>query len=117
MTNGFLSLAVSPDQHFLMVANAGSDTLSALDARTDRVVEIVWARENPADPFGAQPNALACDHSGHRLFVCNGSQNAVAVFDFKPGATRRRRELEARSSSPPLACLPLEWCAASGGHW
>jgi hypothetical protein len=30
---------------------------------------------------------------------------------------RRRRELEARSSSPPLARLLLESLAASGGIW
>ena len=30
---------------------------------------------------------------------------------------RRRRELEARSSSPPLACLLLECRTASGGKW
>ncbi len=30
---------------------------------------------------------------------------------------RRRRELEARSSSPPLACLLLKCWTASGGKW
>jgi len=40
--------------------------------------------------FGAQPNALAFDKSGSRLFVCNGTQNAVAVFDFKPGQSSLR---------------------------
>src|SRR5208283_1396700 len=43
---------------------------------------------NPADLFGAQPNALAFDKSGKELFVCNGTQNAVAVFQFKPGASK-----------------------------
>ena len=39
-------------------------------------------------PFGAQPNALAFDKSGKKLFVCNGTQNAVAVFQFKPGQSK-----------------------------
>ena len=72
-------MALSPNGRWLVVANAGSDTLSVIDTRNDRVVETICARQNPADLFGAQPNALAFDKSGKRLFVCNGTQNAVAV--------------------------------------
>ena len=78
------ALAVSPDRRHVVVANAGSDTLSVIDTRSDRIVETVWTRQSPADLFGAGPNALAFDDSGRTLFVCNGSQNAVAVIDFKP---------------------------------
>ncbi len=91
------ALALSPNQRWLVVANAGSDTLSVIDTRTDRVVESLWMRQNPADLFGAQPNALAFDPSGHTLFVCNGSQNAVAVVDFKPG------------QSKPRGLIPVGW--------
>lgn len=79
------ALALSPSGRHLVVCNAGSDTLSVIDTRTDEIVETIWARQNPSDLFGAQPNALAFDAFGKKLFVCNGTQNAVAVFDFKPG--------------------------------
>ncbi len=79
------ALATSPNGRWVVVANAGSDTLTVIDARKDQIVETICARQNPADLFGAQPNALAFDKSGDRLFACNGTQNAVAVFDFKPG--------------------------------
>ena len=82
------ALALSPNGKFLVVANAGSDTLSVIDTRTDKIVETICARQNPADLFGAQPNALAFDRSGRKLFVCNGTQNAVAVFQFKPGESK-----------------------------
>jgi YVTN family beta-propeller protein len=82
------ALALSPNKKFLVVANAGSDTLSVIDTRTDKIVETICARQNPADLFGAQPDALAFDKSGKRLFVCNGTQNAVAAFQFKPGASK-----------------------------
>jgi YVTN family beta-propeller protein len=84
------ALALSPGGHWLVVANAGSDTLSVIDTRTDKIIETIWMRQNPADLFGAQPNALAFDPSGKKLFVCNGSQNAVAVVDFKPGKSKPR---------------------------
>jgi YVTN family beta-propeller protein len=82
------AMALSPNRKFLVVANAGSDTVSVIDTRTDKIVETICARRNPADLFGAQPNALAFDKSGRRLFVCNGTQNAVAVFQFKPGKSK-----------------------------
>lgn len=81
-------LAVSPNGRYVVVANAGSDTLSVIDTRTDNVVEEICARQNPGDLFGAQPNAVTFDKSGHTLFVCNGTQNAVAVFKFDPGKSK-----------------------------
>jgi YVTN family beta-propeller protein len=84
------AIAASPNGRWVVVANAGSDTLSVIDTRTDQIVETVCARQNPADLFGAQPNALAFDKSGGKLYVCNGTQNAVAVFDFKPGQSSLR---------------------------
>ena len=82
------ALALSPSRRWLVVANTGDDTLSVIDTRTDNVVETICARQNPGDPFGAQPNAVAFDKSGKKLFVCNGTQNAVAVFRFKPGESK-----------------------------
>jgi len=82
------ALALSPNGRYLAVANAGSDTISVIDGRTDKVVETIWARQNPADLFGAQPDALAFDKSGKTLFVCNATQNAVAVVDFAPGKSQ-----------------------------
>jgi YVTN family beta-propeller protein len=98
------AMAASPDGRWVVVANAGSDTLSVIDTRKDLVVETIWARQNPGDLFGAQPNALAFDQSGKRLFVCNGSQNAVAVFRFAPG------------KSELLGLVPVGWFPAAIAH-
>jgi hypothetical protein len=72
----------------VVLANAGSDTLSVINTRTDEIVETICARQNPGDLFGAQPNAVAFDKAGGTLFVCNGTQNAVAVIHFEPGKSR-----------------------------
>ena len=84
------ALAASPHGRHVVVANAGSDTLSVIDTRTDQIVESIWTRQSPEDLFGAQPNALVFDPSGKTLFVCNGTQNAVAVVDFRPGESKLR---------------------------
>ncbi|HXP63699.1 MAG TPA: alkaline phosphatase family protein [Dongiaceae bacterium] len=84
------AMALSPNGRYLVVANAGSDTLSVIDTRSERVVETIWARQNPADLFGASPNALVFAASGKTLLVCNGTQNAVAVIAFSPGKSKLR---------------------------
>jgi YVTN family beta-propeller protein len=82
------ALVLTPDRRYVVVANAGSDTLSVIDTRTGKIIETICTRHDPADLFGAQPNALTFDKTGGRLFVCNGTQNAVAVIDFKPGKSK-----------------------------
>ena len=84
------ALAATPNGRYLVVANAASDTLSVIDTRTDTIIETICARQSPGDLFGAQPNALAFDKSGKTLFVCNGTQNAVAVVQFDPGQSKLR---------------------------
>ena len=82
------ALALAPNHRWLVAASAGSDFLSVLDTRSDEVVETVTARQNPGDPFGAQPDALSFDASGKILYCANGTQNAVAVFQFRPRETK-----------------------------
>jgi YVTN family beta-propeller protein len=98
------ALAVSPNGRYLVVANAGSDTLTVIDTRKDKIVETICARQDPSDLFGAQPNALAFDKRGKTLFVCNGTQNAVAVFQFKPGESKL------------LGLIPVGWFPSAIVH-
>jgi len=91
------ALALSPNGRWLVAASTGSDMLSVIDTRSDEVVESVTARQNPADLFGAQPDALAFDATGKTLYCANATQNAVAVFHFEPRQTRL------------LGCIPTGW--------
>jgi YVTN family beta-propeller protein len=90
-------IARSPDGRHVVVANAGSDTLSVIDTRTDKVIETIWAKSSPADLFGASPNALLFNPSGDTLYVANGTQNAIAVFHFNP------------DKSELLGLIPVGW--------
>ena len=94
------ALALSPDQEFVVCANAGSDNLSLIDVAKESVVETVWAKSSPADLFGASPNAMAFDPSGKRLYVANGTQNAVAVMDFDP---------EDKGETKLVGLIPVGW--------
>lgn len=93
-------LAVTPDRKTVVCANAASDQLSLIDIAGRQVLETVWAKHSPADLFGATPNALVFDSSGDRLYVCNGTQNAIAVFDF---------DAEDRGETKMIGMIPVGW--------
>ncbi len=94
------ALAVSPDQRFVVCANAGSDTLSVLDACSGQLVETIWARRRPTDLLSASPNALCFAPDGQRLFVANGTMNAIGVVAFDP---------EDRGESHLIGQIPVGW--------
>jgi len=79
------AMALSPNKRYTVVANAGSDTLSVIDTNTDKVVETILVKPNVSELLGASPNALTFNPKGDRLYVANGTQNAIAVINFDPG--------------------------------
>ena len=82
------AMVLSPNGSYICVANGGSDTVTVIDTKRDRVREEIPLRWQAGDPFGASPNALAFSADGNQLYVCNGTQNAVAVVNFRPGRSR-----------------------------
>jgi len=84
-------LELSADQRMLYVANANSDTVSAVDIAGQFVAETISVRPDPDLLFGSAPNALALSKDGRTLFVANGGNNAVAVVALaeSPGGKSR----------------------------
>lgn len=94
------ALAASPDGRSVLCCNAGSDNLTVIDVTSEQVVETLWVKHRPSDLFGASPNAICVDPSGNRIYVANGSQNAIAVLHFEP---------EKRGHSKLLGFIPVGW--------
>lgn len=94
------ALAVSPDKEFVVCANAASDYLSVIDVEEEKVIDTIWMKSKPSDIFGASPNAIAFHPSGDRLFVANGTQNAIAVVHFEP---------EDKGDSHLTGLIPAGW--------
>jgi YVTN family beta-propeller protein len=93
------ALALSPDGRYLVCANAASDNVSVIDTTTDSVIETIWAKQSPADLFGASPNAVQFSADGKTLYIANGTQNAVGVVEFAP---RQRK-------SRLIGLIPVGW--------
>jgi DNA-binding beta-propeller fold protein YncE len=94
------ALAVSPDRKYVVCANAASDHISVIDVDSEKIIETIWAKRKPSDLFGASPNAIVFDPSGKRLYVANGTQNAIAIFDFEP---------EEKGDSRLIGLIPVGW--------
>jgi YVTN family beta-propeller protein len=81
----------------LYVANSDADSVSVIDARTDRVVETISVRLSEDALPGGSPEGLALSADGATLYVANAHSNAVAVVALGPaamGAAARKREKE-----------------------
>lgn len=74
------AMALSPDRQILYVACANSDRVYVIDTKTDVITDSIKVTKDTL--LGSAPNALATD--GNRLFVANGTQNAIAVIDARP---------------------------------
>lgn len=82
-----VGLLLDKSQRRLFVANAGSDTISIVDTRTDRVLRTVLVRPGNARGLpGSTPIGMALSPDEKRLFVTLADMNAVAVISL-PGGT------------------------------
>lgn len=83
------ALLLDRAQQRLFVSNSGSDTISILDTRTDRVVRTVLLRPDGARGLpGATPLGLALSPDEKRLYVALADMNAVAVLSLPDARLR-----------------------------
>src|SRR5579863_2686315 len=82
----------------LYVANSDADSVSVIDARTDRVVETISVRLSENALPGGSPEGLALSADGATLYVANAHSNAVAVVGLGPVAAGVSAPKEGSSS-------------------
>ncbi len=116
------ALALSPDEKQLYVALANRDMVAAIDlspkSKQPLRVAAYFDTKLPGQTyFGAVPDALALSPDGKRLFVANGSSDAIAVYDTHgkhsiakalkdDSGIARNNDLEA---ARPLGFIPTGW--------
>ena len=82
------ALAVHPSGKWVVCACAADDFVAVVDTAKEQIIEKIWPKKTPADLFGAAPSALTFDADGEKLYVCNSTQNAVAVVEFEAGESK-----------------------------
>jgi YVTN family beta-propeller protein len=71
--------AILAANRFVYVANSNSDSVSVIDASTNRVIRTQHIEPFPGAPFGSSPNGLAMT-SRDELAITLGANNAVAFY-------------------------------------
>ena len=74
-------MALAADGKTIYVANANSDSVSAIDVEKAQVTATISTKPMADLPAGSAPNALTVSTDGKNLYVANGGNNAIAVID------------------------------------
>jgi DNA-binding beta-propeller fold protein YncE len=105
------ALEISGDGRTMYVALANRDAVAAVNIGAGKfAVKGYFDTRLPRQSyFGAEPEALALNGDGSRLYVANAVTDAIAVFD--------TRKLTARSAGKgmvePIGFVPTEWMPMS----
>jgi DNA-binding beta-propeller fold protein YncE len=111
------ALALSPDGNTLYVALGNRDAVAAIGlAKNTFGLKGFFDVRLPHQSFyGAQPEALAINADGSRIYVANMGSDAVAVLD----AHKLTRKVAGHGFVEPMGFIPTEWLpmavATSGG--
>ncbi|NDC77977.1 MAG: hypothetical protein EBZ67_08920, partial [Chitinophagia bacterium] len=84
-------LCLSRNGRILYVANANDNSVSVIDTRTGRTLEVLNTAPYPDAPPGSTTNSLCLSGDGRTLYVANADNNCLAVFNVSmPGHSRSR---------------------------
>jgi len=79
-------MCISKNGRQLFVANANDNSVSVIDLKEGKVIEILNAALYPDALPGATTNSVALSEDGNTLFIANADNNCIAVFDVsQPG--------------------------------
>lgn len=73
------AIALTPDGKWVLVANAGDDSLSVIDAVTSTVIRVINLGQDPN--MRQVPIALAVSPDTKKAYVANSVSNAISVID------------------------------------
>jgi DNA-binding beta-propeller fold protein YncE len=105
------ALEFSPDGKTLYVALANRDAVAAVNVSAGQfAVRGYFDTRLPGQSyFGAEPEALAVNADGRRLYVANAASDAVAVVDTQKLTARAAR----KGMVEPIGFVPTEWMPMS----
>ena len=101
------AILLSPDDRTLYVALANRDAVAAIDLKAGKfALKGFFDARLPGQSFyGAEPEALALNADGSRLYCANMGSDAVAVLDTR----RLTRTVVKKSLAEPEGFIPTEW--------
>ena len=81
-------LCISKNGKYLYVANANDNSVSVINVRERKVIEVLNAALYPTRLSGSTSNGVALSDDNKTLYIANADNNCLAVFDVsKPGSS------------------------------
>ena len=76
---------------YLFVANANDNSVSVIDTKSKKVIEVLNTALYPDAPTGSTTNGLALSANEKTLYIANADNNCLAVFDVsQPGSSKSK---------------------------
>ncbi|MHA8092484.1 bifunctional YncE family protein/alkaline phosphatase family protein [Aquirufa regiilacus] len=95
-------MLLTKNGQFLYVANANDNSVSVVDTRMGKEIEVLNAALVPNALAGSSTNGLALSANEERLYIANADNNCLAVF-----------EVEKPGQSKSLGFIPVGWYPTS----
>jgi len=84
-------LLLNKKGNYLFVANANDNSVSVINTKTHKTVEVFSTALYPTKLTGSTTNGLALSPDEKTLYIANADNNCLAVFDVsKPGASQSK---------------------------
>ena len=84
-------MCISKNGKYLYVANANDNTVSIIDTRQLKQIEILNSALFAQSPTGSTTNSVALSKDEKTLFIANADNNCLAVFDVTvPGTSKSK---------------------------
>jgi len=74
-------LCLTKNGEYLYVANANDNSVSVIDTRNRKVIEILNSSLYPDAPPGSTTNSVALSKDEKTLYIANADNNCIALFD------------------------------------
>lgn len=84
-------LALTKNGNFLFVTNANDNSVSVIDLKKNKEIEVLNTALFPNAPSGSTTNSVALSTDQKTLFIANADNNCVSVFDVsEPGDSKSK---------------------------
>ncbi len=84
-------IALTKNGNFLFVANANDNSVSVIDLKKNKEIEVLNTALYPNAPSGSTTNSVALSTDQKTLFIANADNNCVSVFDVsEPGDSKSK---------------------------
>jgi YVTN family beta-propeller protein len=95
-------LILNKNGTIIYVANAGDNSVSIIDVKTQKVIEVLNAALYPNSPVGSATNGVALSQDEKTLYIANADNNCLAVFD-----------VSKKAKSQSKGFIPVGWYPTS----